>query len=249
MSEVASALLPSWLSVAARNRRSVSVTGSGFAPGCRVVPNDLASAAVQAACASNERAAERDAARFRSRIPMMKIEIELSDKDLRYFRKCLKTVKQGEHATDESVVLASAAELMREVVAAEAPEFVHESFRKLQLLVDMLEDEEWRLTGPDRARVLNVLTYFVDPDDLIPDRIPGIGYLDDAIMVQLVVEQLHHEIEAFEKFCEIRKTKKPDAAAMAKSRSQLQARMRRNRRQERSRRRSRGGGRSPIGLW
>jgi len=179
----------------------------------------------------------------------MKIEIELSDKDLRYFRGCLKTVKQGEHATDESVVLTSAAELMREVVAAEAPEFVHESFRKLQLLVDMLEDRDWRLTGPDRARVLNVLAYFVDPDDLIPDRIPGIGYLDDAIMVQLVVEQLHHEIEAYEKFCEIRKTKKSDAAAIAKSRRQLQARMRRNRRNERSRRRSRRGGRAPIGLW
>jgi len=97
--------------------------------------------------------------------------------------------------------------------------------------------------------VLNVLAYFVDPDDLIPDRIPGIGYLDDAIMVQLVVEELHHEIKAYERFCEIRKTKKPDAAAIAKHRSQLQARMRRNRRHERSRRRSRRGGRAPIGLW
>jgi uncharacterized membrane protein YkvA (DUF1232 family) len=179
----------------------------------------------------------------------MKIEIELSAKDLRYFRNCLKVVKQGAHATDETVVLASAGELMQEVVEAEAPEFVHKSFVKLQRLVDMLQDREWRLTGPDRARVLNVLAYFVDPDDLIPDRIPGIGYLDDAIMVQLVVEELRFEIEAFEKFCEIRKTKKPDADAIAKHRTQLQTRMRRNRRNERSRRRSRRGGRSPIGLW
>jgi uncharacterized membrane protein YkvA (DUF1232 family) len=180
----------------------------------------------------------------------VKIEIELSAKDLRYFRKCLRTVKQGKLATDESVVLTSAAELMQEVVEAEAPEFVHKSFRKLRLLVDMLEDRDWRLTGPDRARVLNVLAYFVDPDDLIPDRIPGIGYLDDAIMVQLVVEELHHEIQAYEKFCEIRKTKKPDADAIAKHRSQLQTRMRRSRRHERDRRRSRrGSGRTPVGLW
>ena len=33
----------------------------------------------------------------------MKIEIELSAKDLRYFRNCLKVVKQGAHATDEAV--------------------------------------------------------------------------------------------------------------------------------------------------
>lgn len=180
---------------------------------------------------------------------MMKIVIELSDKDLRYFRKCLKTVKQGAHAADEAVVLEAAGDLMQEVVEAEAPDFVRESFRKLQLLVDMLEDDEWRLTGSDRARVLNVLTYFVDPDDLIPDRIPGIGYLDDAIMVQLVVEELTHEISAYEKFCEIRKTKKPDAEKLAKHRLELQARMRRGRRRERDRRRSRRGGRSPLGLW
>jgi uncharacterized membrane protein YkvA (DUF1232 family) len=181
--------------------------------------------------------------------PVMKIVIELSDKDLRYFRNCLKKIKEGEQGTDESVVLASAADLMREVVEAEAPDFVRESFRKLQLLIDMLEDDDWRLTGPDRARVLSVLAYFVDPDDLIPDRIPGIGYLDDAIMVQLVVEELSHEIQAYEKFCEIRRTRKPDAVALARHRKELQARMRRSRRRERERRRGRRGGRSPLGLW
>jgi uncharacterized membrane protein YkvA (DUF1232 family) len=181
----------------------------------------------------------------------MKIVIDLSAKDLRYFRNCLKTVKQGEKAADESVVLSAASELMAEVAEAEAPEFVHNSFHKLELLVRMLEDDEWRLTGADRARVLNVLAYFVDPDDLIPDRIPGIGYLDDAIMVQLVVEELRHEIEAFEKFCEFRKTRKPDADALAKQRLTLQTRMRRMRRRERDRRRTRRGGssRSPVGLW
>jgi uncharacterized membrane protein YkvA (DUF1232 family) len=179
----------------------------------------------------------------------MKIVIDLSPKDLRYFRKCLKTVKQGEKAADESIVISAASELMREVAAAEAPEFVRESFRKLELLVRMLEDDEWRLTGADRARVLNVLAYFVDPDDLIPDRIPGIGYLDDAIMVQLVVEELRHEIEAFEKFCEFRTSRSPDADALAKQRIQLQTRMRRMRRRERDRRRSRSAGRAVIGLW
>jgi len=179
----------------------------------------------------------------------MKIVINLSAKDLRYFRKCLKTVKQGEKAADESIVISAASDLMSEVAEAEAPEFVQESFRKLELLVRMLEDDEWRLTGPDRAHVLNALAYFVDPDDLIPDRIPGIGYLDDAIMVQLVVEELRHEIQAFEKFCEFRVTRSPDATALARQRIQLQTRMRRMRRRERERRRSRSAGRAAIGLW
>ena len=180
----------------------------------------------------------------------MRIVIDLSDKDLKYFRDCLRKVKQAESATDEAAVLESAAAMMREVAEAEAPEFVRESFRKLELLVRMLEDDEWRLTGPDRIRVLTVLAYFVDPDDLIPDRIPGIGYLDDAIMVQLVVEELKYEIEAYERFCEFR-----DAGGssdeLAKQRLALQSRMRRRRRATRDRRRARGSSsrRSPMGLW
>ena len=117
----------------------------------------------------------------------------------------------------------------------------------VKVVLDTLKQDG--LASAAKPSLVGSLNYLFKSLDLIPDGVEDIGYLDDAIMVQLVVEQLHHEIEAYEKFCEIRKTKKPDAAAMAKSRSQLQARMRRNRRQERSRRRSRGGGRSPIGLW
>ncbi len=180
---------------------------------------------------------------------MMKIVLELSDNDLRYFRKCLKRVQEGELSTDEEVVLRSAAELMKEVEEAETPEFVRERFRKLGLLIAMLEDEEWRLTGADRARVLSVLAYFVDPDDLIPDRIPGIGYLDDAIMVELVVIELQHEIDAYEKFCEFRRVGKRSTDEIDRSRARLQTRMRRLRRRDRETRRARSPGRSPIGLW
>ena len=107
------------------------------------------------------------------------------------------------------MVLKAAADLMAQVAAAEAPEFVQDRIGKLALLVQMLEDQRWRLTGADRARVLNVLAYFVDPDDLIPDRIPGLGYLDDAIMVELVLQELRHEIDAYQKFCEFQESRRP----------------------------------------
>src|SRR5262245_27460656 len=160
----------------------------------------------------------------------MRIVLDLSDKDVRYFRSCLQTVKKGTLSSDESVVLKASADLMAQVAAAEAPEYVQERISKLSLLVQMLEDQRWRLTGNDRARVLNVLTYFVDPDDLIPDRIPGLGYLDDAIMVELVLQELKHEIEAYQKFCEYHETGERDPQELERKRIQLQNRMRRERR-------------------
>ena len=180
----------------------------------------------------------------------MLIAFDLTDDDVRYFRTCLRTVKKGERASDESVVLKAAADLMAQVAAAEAPEYVQDRIGKLGLLVEMLEDRRWRLTGSDRARVLNVLAYFVDPDDLIPDRIPGVGYLDDAIMVELVLLELHHEIDAYKKFCEFRETGERAPDETESKRLQLQSRMRRNRRSDRERRRRRNSGtRGPIGLW
>jgi uncharacterized membrane protein YkvA (DUF1232 family) len=63
---------------------------------------------------------------------------------------------------------------------------------------------KWKLPEPDRARVVNSLAYFCEPDDLIPDDVPGLGFLDDAIMVELVVRELRHEIDAYQDFCSYR---------------------------------------------
>ena len=184
----------------------------------------------------------------------MKVTFELSARDIRYFRDRLKTVRSSDGGSDEAAVVGPAAKLVAEARAAQPPEFVLERLVKLQQLVDMLHDREWRLEGRDRARILDALAYFVDPDDLIPDRIPGIGYLDDAIMVELVVQELKHEIKAYEDFCEIRRQSGRDAARADKlegRRDALQTRMRRRRRRDREshRTRSSSASRSPLRLW
>jgi uncharacterized membrane protein YkvA (DUF1232 family) len=68
------------------------------------------------------------------------------------------------------------------------------------VLVKMVRDEEWRLPDEDLRGVLNAMAYFADPEDLIPDRVPGIGFLDDAIMAELVAESLEDEISAYRDF-------------------------------------------------
>jgi uncharacterized membrane protein YkvA (DUF1232 family) len=183
---------------------------------------------------------------------MMKISFELSDKDLRYFRQVLQKVRKGRSAGNEDLILREAEALLEEVASTDAPQFVRNRIAQLGQLIEMLEDAEWRLEGADRKRVLNALAYFADPDDLIPDRVPGLGYLDDAIMVELVVQDLKHEIEAFEAFVVYRKERKKEKSlsdeGLAKRRASLQGRMRRRRRGDREKH-SRRRGRSPISLW
>ncbi len=182
----------------------------------------------------------------------MKISFELSEKDIRYFKKVLQKVRKGRNAENESVILDEVKGLLEEVRKTDAPEFVRSRIAQLSKLTDMIEDMDWRLEGADRKHVLNALAYFADPDDLIPDRVPGLGYLDDAIMVELVVQDLKHEIEAFDAFVEFRKEKRKQHDAtperLEKRRASLQGRMRRRRRGDRVRH-ARQQGKSPISLW
>jgi uncharacterized membrane protein YkvA (DUF1232 family) len=68
----------------------------------------------------------------------------------------------------------------------------------------MLQDEEWGLPAAERERLLGTFVYFADPEDILPDHIPVIGYLDDVIMIELVVRELHHVREAYDDFCDFR---------------------------------------------
>ena len=68
----------------------------------------------------------------------------------------------------------------------------------------MLRDEEWNLSDFEHERIVSALAYFADPIDLIPDHIPGIGFLDDAMFVEIVIRELTAEIDAYNEFCEYR---------------------------------------------
>ncbi|MBW2715565.1 MAG: DUF1232 domain-containing protein [Deltaproteobacteria bacterium] len=181
----------------------------------------------------------------------MKVSFELSKRDIRFFRDRLKQVRASDASKDEEVVIRGAIDLVKEAIESKPPDFVVERIRTLEELIAMLRDDDWRLEGDDRARILDAIAYFVDPDDLIPDRIPGIGFLDDAIMIELVASELAHEIEAYRDFCEYRKgcRKAGGPAKLETRRKALQARMRRRSRNERSNRRSRGSSSSRIRLW
>jgi uncharacterized membrane protein YkvA (DUF1232 family) len=52
--------------------------------------------------------------------------------------------------------------------------------------------------------VLSALVYFCDPKDVIPDSVEVLGFLDDAVMIELCMRELKHEIDAYDDFCDYR---------------------------------------------
>lgn len=170
----------------------------------------------------------------------LKVTFELGDKDLSYFRRIMREARDGADGADERDVIRGTRALLDNVQRREVPQFVRERLAKLDKMITMLEDQEWGLAGADRQRVVSALAYFNDPRDLIPDEVPGFGFLDDAVMVELVVQELQHDLEAFDDFSNYRRTEAGRRRGNGKAavtreewlearRRQLHARMRRRR--------------------
>jgi uncharacterized membrane protein YkvA (DUF1232 family) len=182
----------------------------------------------------------------------LKITFELSESDLKHFRKMMQEAKSAMSEAPDAVVISATKELLEEVTSAgsKAPEFLTDRMGSLQSMVGMLEDSEWKLPAPDRKRVISALAYFSEPEDLIPDHIPGLGFLDDAIMIELVVRELQHEIQAYDDFCRFRVTEEKRRKAkgqdedvsrdewLSSRRKTLHDRMRSRRQRDRKRGRS-----------
>ena len=98
----------------------------------------------------------------------------------------------------------AARDLLRQTQETELPEFISGRMAKLSLVIDMINDEEWNLSENERRHVLSALAYLCDPEDLIPDHIPGLGFLDDAIYAEIVLGELRNEISLYEEFCAFR---------------------------------------------
>jgi uncharacterized membrane protein YkvA (DUF1232 family) len=132
------------------------------------------------------------------------ISFELSDSDLEHFNTAIKAAAAAAASRPAEEVLDGAAKLLKDADTAKLPEFIVQRLDRLDALIAMVRDEGWALPGDDRQRVMAALAYFADPDDIIPDHVPVLGYFDDAIAIELCVRELHHELDAYGEFCDFR---------------------------------------------
>lgn len=135
----------------------------------------------------------------------MRITFELTDRDLRFFRKALRQSRDAVRDAEESEIVEAISDVLDEIRQSDPlPDFVGKRIPELESLIRMLADSEWKLPEVDKERLLATFCYFADPEDILPDDIPVIGYLDDVIILELVARELHHVREAYDDFCEFR---------------------------------------------
>jgi uncharacterized membrane protein YkvA (DUF1232 family) len=135
-----------------------------------------------------------------------KVSFTLDETDVDYFRSLFRKAKRSAKSLDRDEILSSARALVTSVRRAKkTPRFVIEAVEAIEDLVQIIEDEDYRAPKSVVDQVLAALAYFANPDDLIPDEIPVLGFLDDAIMIKFVDREFRHELSAYRKFRKFRR--------------------------------------------
>jgi uncharacterized membrane protein YkvA (DUF1232 family) len=134
-----------------------------------------------------------------------KVTFTLDESDANYFRGLYQKAKRGAKDLDAATVIRDARGIVKEVRGnKKTPGFVIDAIDVLADLTDLIQDDEYSAPKRVRDEVLAGLAYFSNPDDLIPDNIPVLGFLDDAIMVKFIEDEFRHELWGYRKFRALR---------------------------------------------
>jgi uncharacterized membrane protein YkvA (DUF1232 family) len=130
-----------------------------------------------------------------------KVSFELDEQDAKYFRSLYRAAKKNAARVDPAEIIRDARKLVAEVrESKKVPRFVADAISTLEDMTRIIEDEAYDAPRSVKNQVLAGLAYFSNPHDLIHDSIPGLGFLDDAIMVKFVEEEFKHELWGYRKF-------------------------------------------------
>ncbi len=128
----------------------------------------------------------------------------LAPSDVARFNLLLLRLGRRQAPLDRDQVVTAARELCDCNGLAVEPSSIRERIRQIETAALMINDPDWEGADDavDTARL--VIDYAHGNDHLIPDWVPAVGRLDDAIVVDTAWPRLAVEVERYLDFCRLR---------------------------------------------
>jgi len=130
--------------------------------------------------------------------------LDLHDEGMVRFNAIVKRLSP-EHAPFSADQIAGAARrVLRASMKGQESAFIKVRMRRAGEMRSALKDTQWSIPAPLEAKMREIIAYLDDPTSLIPNDVPVVGCLDDAILVDIAMDSLRGELEDFADFCRFR---------------------------------------------
>jgi len=93
-----------------------------------------------------------------------------------------------------------------------AREVLDERLSRIDGLRRMVADPNWDCAAAHCAHVEKMLRYLDQQENLIPDRVPLLGKLDDVLLLELTWPALSAEVDEYDDFSSYRETDHPEGS-------------------------------------
>ncbi len=132
-------------------------------------------------------------------------EYELDPKQLETFNQALHALSPEAPALSLDQFAAAGERALARHGDGGMPPFVASRMAALARMETMAADAAWS-PSTELIRQIGILVgYRRETNDLIPDDLRVIGLLDDAVLVDVALQLLRHELAEYEDFCRFRK--------------------------------------------
>lgn len=130
--------------------------------------------------------------------------VSFTEAELRRFNDCVARVAPGMPALKAPQIAGAARRLSRAIGAGSESRFIRTRMRRAGEIRALLADAAWDCDSDLRDRMRELIAYMEHAPGLIPDDVPVIGGLDDALLVDLAMERLRGELDEYADFCRYR---------------------------------------------
>jgi uncharacterized membrane protein YkvA (DUF1232 family) len=135
-------------------------------------------------------------------------ELALQDAAVRRFNALLAQLEPNAPrvSADQLVTLAR---WLQDQPHDQAMAVLSERLGRAEQLRRMLNDDDWSLCADTRERARMLISYLQEVNDLIPDDLPLVGHLDDALLVELSWTAFTDETQDYGDYCRYRAAERP----------------------------------------
>jgi hypothetical protein len=131
--------------------------------------------------------------------------LELNGQKLRRFNDLVRRITPGKPTYSADQIAGAARRVLRASMKGQDSAFIKVRMRRAGEIRAALEDAQWDIPAKLLGSMRDIIAY-VDDDKqaLIPNSVPVVGLLDDAILVDAAMETLRGELDDYADFCRYR---------------------------------------------